>query len=127
MKLRLISVLKQYAYIFGMLLVIFLLTQIGIGWPCPIYTVTGLYCPGCGTTRMALGILQLDFYSAFCANECLFILLPIAVILLITGSIKYIITGKKSNYTKITIILFILVFVIFGIVRNIPYFYFLRP
>lgn len=40
-----------------------LLHFIGIG--CPIKFISGISCPGCGMTRAALSLLQLDFASAF--------------------------------------------------------------
>lgn len=41
----------------------FVLHVIGVG--CPVKFVTGISCPGCGMTRAAVSLLQLDFASAF--------------------------------------------------------------
>ena len=43
----------------------------GIGIPCPFRWVTHLNCPGCGITRAALKILQLDFVGAVKQNAFL--------------------------------------------------------
>lgn len=41
---------------------------------CVLYTVTGLYCPGCGTLRALQAVGDLDFRAAFLYNPYLFIL-----------------------------------------------------
>lgn len=33
--------------------------------PCLFFSLTGLYCPGCGITRMAIALLHFDFLTAF--------------------------------------------------------------
>jgi O-antigen/teichoic acid export membrane protein len=39
-------------------------------WPkCPIHTVTGIYCPGCGGQRWLSSILHGDFTSAWHYNQ----------------------------------------------------------
>ena len=64
---------------------------------CPIKEITGLYCPGCGITRMLQAILQLNFYQAFRYNPLLFISLPFFIFFTIEG----IITKKDPLYNKI--------------------------
>ncbi len=41
--------------------VLLFLLQSGLRVPCPIYSLTGLQCPGCGNTRATLAFLRLDF------------------------------------------------------------------
>ena len=36
----------------------------GVIPPCPTYTLFGVLCPGCGTSRMLYSLLHLDFSSA---------------------------------------------------------------
>ena len=62
-----------------------------ISIPCPFHFITGLYCPGCGITRMIKSILKLDFYQAFRYNQLLFILLPFFIIIIIDLFISIII------------------------------------
>lgn len=93
---------------------------------CPIKAITGLYCPGCGITRMLLSIIQLDFYQAFRYNPLLFITLPIFIIFFLNA----LITKREPLYNKIsnkvwTII--IIIFIAYGILRNIPFFDYLAP
>ena len=93
---------------------------------CPINKTIGLYCTGCGITTMLLSILQLDFYQAFRYNPLLFICLPFFIFFVIEG-----ITSKKEPlYNKIPTkiwIMIIVIFIIYGILRNIPFFDFLAP
>lgn len=93
---------------------------------CPIKKITGLYCPGCGITRMLLSILQLDVYQAFRYNPLLFICLPFLVFFIIES----IISKKEPLYNKIPTkiwVMIIIMFIIYGILRNIPFFDFLAP
>lgn len=93
---------------------------------CPIKKTIGLYCPGCGITRMLLSILQLDFYQAFRYNPLLFICLPFFIFFLIEG----IISKKEPLYNKIPTkiwVIIIAILIIYGILRNIPFFDFLAP
>ena len=94
--------------------------------PCPIHKLTGLYCPGCGITRMLLSILKLDFIKAFKYNPLVFISLPIGIYLYI----DYLIKKDKSLYKKIpekVWYIIIAIFIIYGILRNIKAFDFLAP
>lgn len=93
----------------------------GIGIPCPIKLITGLYCPGCGVSRMCLSIIKLDFQSAYHYNPCLFILSPFIIILFIITVIKYVITGSAKPGIFIDICLYIIIFILisFGIWRNL--------
>lgn len=103
------------------------LTHLGI--PCVFHMVTGLYCPGCGVTRMFLALLNIEFAEAFRSNCFVLILLPYGIFVYVRHYV-YIIKGEAYTYKKyhryILSVILILAFV-FGVVRNIPYFYFFRP
>ncbi|MDO5295212.1 MAG: DUF2752 domain-containing protein [bacterium] len=43
---------------------------------CVLYELTGLYCPGCGTTRAVRSLLCGDFYKALRYNPLLTLSLP---------------------------------------------------
>ena len=47
---------------------------------CPFYLLTGLYCPGCGITRLLFSLVKLDFYQAFRYNPLVFILIIFSII-----------------------------------------------
>lgn len=101
----------------------------GVGIPCPLHFVTGLYCPSCGVSRMFLHMLKLDFKTAFRYNQCLFFTLPFIGIFIILSTIKYIKTGqtKLNRFQSFLCILIIIVLVLFGILRNVPSYSYLRP
>lgn len=104
------------------------LTHIGI--PCIFLLVTGLYCPGCGITRMFSAISHFDFIGAFRSNCFVFILLPYGIFAYVRHNANFIIKGEPYKYKKFHKYLLNVILVmasIFGVVRNIPYFYFLRP
>lgn len=92
---------------------------------CPFHKITGLYCPGCGITRMIINITKGNFYQAFRYNPLLFILIPIAILLFINYLSKYKLINQKTQ-EKIYIFL-IIILIIFGIIRNIPFFSYLKP
>lgn len=51
--------------------------------PCPILTLTGIPCPGCGMTRAILALLRLDFAAAFSFHPMVFSL-PLFVLFFFT-------------------------------------------
>lgn len=106
-----------------------LCSVIGVGIPCPIHFSTGLYCPSCGVSRMLLNMLKLDFKTAFRYNQCLFCTLPIIILITLSSIIKYIKTGqtKLNRFELFLCILIIIILIIFGILRNIPAYSYLRP
>lgn len=102
-----------------------------IALPCWFYELTGLYCPGCGVTRMLLAMLEGQFYQAFRYNPLVFMLIP--GMLLLLGAMLY----KKSQGQPMRDTLhkipewiwiaLVVVLVIYGILRNLPCCSFLAP
>jgi hypothetical protein len=45
--------------------------------PCPFHALTGLYCPGCGSTRALHALLHADFAQAMAMNPLLVLALPV--------------------------------------------------
>lgn len=116
---------------FVILLVIFLIYAVliikfDIGIPCIFYEVTGLYCPGCGITRLCVSLFEGDLYQAFRYNPIIFIDVPIIFILFV---LDILFKDKKiiKKITNVFIIILIVITVIFGVLRNIPAFSFLAP
>ena len=90
--------------------------------PCLFHTVTGLYCPGCGVSRMCLSLLRLDFASAVKANAAIFLLLPPGLFMAgWTGSTRLTRVQACVFYVMIGVLL------VFGVLRNLPGFGWLRP
>ena len=50
---------------------------------CPFYVVTGLKCPGCGTTRAIHAALNGRFLDAIALNPILVIAVPLVIVLLV--------------------------------------------
>lgn len=117
----LISIIGMAYYLFGKIT--------GFYFPCLFRVVTGLYCPGCGATRLATALLEGRFLEAYKSNPVLFLILPILGVMLIKYLIGYIKgTGTENTRIEKIVVGIMLVGVIaFGIMRNIPYFSYLRP
>ena len=107
--------------IFLIILYLVFYKKLGISIPCFFHKITGLYCPGCGITRMLESILKLNIYQAFRYNTLAFTYLIGYIIYKI---INYRHKIKLNNYF-IYGLLFITI--TFGILRNIPIFDYLKP
>lgn len=101
----------------------FLNLKFGFTIKCPFHAITGLYCPGCGVTRMLFSIMTLNFYQAFRFNPLLFILL----ILYIAFIIERLIRKKDLKVPDRIALVLLVILIVFGILRNIPALSFLEP
>lgn len=90
---------------------------------CPIKALTGLNCPGCGITRMFVALFHGDIYQAFRYNPLVFIELPIIAILILL----YRFNKKSRKVVNILFIILLVITIVYGVLRNIPFFYFLAP
>lgn len=98
-----------------------------IGYECFYRHFFKIYCAGCGVTRMVKALLKGQFVKAFKYNQIFFILSFVLFFYLIYAIIVYIKNGKIiSPSVKAVVFVGVLLFV-FMILRNIPYFDFLRP
>ncbi len=105
----------------GVVIYYFLFTQLNFRIPCLFHTLTGFYCPGCGITRMFVSLLKLDFYQAFRYN-------PLVFILLILYGLYRVVNLKWHIYITNKLIYFLLfIVIVYGILRNIEVFSYLRP
>lgn len=95
--------------------------------PCIFHKITGLYCPGCGVTRMLISIFKLEFYQAFRYNPYLFILLIITIAYQIIKLITYKLLTKKIKLNRCIYIMLLITTIAFGILRNLPNFSYLIP
>ena len=112
-------------FLFFLFIIYYLLNKkIGIGIPCVFHELTGLYCPGCGITRLLFSLLELNFFQAFRSNPLVFILLILIILYLI---LKLILKRFNINLTIPNYIYYFLLIIVilFGILRNIPGFEFL--
>ncbi len=90
---------------------------------CPVYLLTGLYCPGCGGGRALYSILHGHILTALDFNPMFVLLLPFVAYLVLQGYTK-VITGKnvlpvipitlnQANFCTLVILLY-------TVARNIP-------
>lgn len=107
---------------------VFVMTT-GLAIPCPIHLITGLYCPACGASRMCLALLRLDFAAAVRANALLMALLPVLAVLTAVSGVRYVRFGSASLYRWQSAVVWgmIALLLIFGVLRNLPWFAFLAP
>ena len=64
-------------------LVLWYMRMGGVGLKCPVYELTGLYCPGCGSGRAVYSALHGRFTESFRYNPALYILgIPAAAVFL---------------------------------------------
>lgn len=123
-KKLLIFFLSIVALVSAIILYAYLNSEYNFGFYCITNKIFGIYCSGCGLTRAAQAMLNLDFYQAFRYNALSFIILPMIFLLIIMTIWEWLF--KKTNiFLKIPVwvwIVLCIVIVVFGIVRNfIPY------
>lgn len=129
-KKRLFRVLMWAGLILGIgLAYAFFVRLTGWAVPCLFHTVTGLWCPGCGVSRMCLALLRGDFSAAFRANPGLAAILPAILGLLTFRLIRYVDTGRAGGvkWEERAWIVLGIGMGIFGILRNLPQFSCLAP
>lgn len=99
------------------------------GWalPCLFYKLTGLYCPGCGVTRMCLALLRLDFPAAFAANKGVFAALPVLAVLLAWSAYRWVKELSQSRMEQTAAWVLLGYFLLYGLLRNLPAFSRLAP
>lgn len=93
----------------------------GFGIPCLLRTFTGLLCPGCGNSRAALALMQLDFGAALRYNT-LFPLEIFYILWVYVHCCRAYLKGKRFSYQPPCPgldILILAAIVIWGIVRNL--------
>lgn len=119
---------KAVLTILGLLVVFLIIKFTPIRIPCIIYEVTGFSCPGCGISHYFIDLFHLDFGEAFKENALVAVLFPCFILLFVLKHTAF--KNKKNLYKKILnifCIISIIAAILFGIIRNIPGFEFLRP
>lgn len=100
----------------------------GLGLPCLFHKLTGLYCPGCGVTRMVVDASRFDLAGAFSDNAAVLVMLPVwLVVLLLSGFRRNDVRLTETKPVKVLTFITLGILIVFGIIRNLPGFGFLRP
>lgn len=119
--------LKEHIIVLFVLFLILILNLVEIEVPCVFYKTTGLYCPGCGITRMTFSLMKGNLIEAFKYNQLVMSLI-ILYLIYYTYVIFCEITNKKAIRIgrKVEYIVLVLTLV-YWVCRNIEYFHYLRP
>ena len=113
--------------IIGLIFATLILKYTNIRLKCITFELTGIYCPGCGGTRMVSHLLDGDILTSFKSNQLLFILIPYSICLYAYEMIVIIRTGLISKQLNKILIIIAFVMIAYGIIRNIPLFNWLAP
>jgi len=122
MKLKHIIMLGLFI---GLAFFYFMVNPSGVDYlpKCPLYTTTGIYCPGCGSQRATHDLLHLDFKGLVHHN----LLYLLALILLFYhGVILFANKFLNKNWQSIlnhpkTPMLVLVIIILFWIFRNLPF------
>lgn len=102
----------------------------GAGIPCIFHKMTGLYCSGCGASRALRSMLHFDFYQAIRYNAVFTLAVPFLAVYFSALIFSFIKFGEDRISQKVpmkAVWVFIVLAVVYGVLRNIPMFSFLAP
>jgi len=69
--------------------VLFFAPQLGVKWPCPVYTLLHVPCPSCGLTRAARLVAHGEFAAATRMHPMWLVVLPFLAVALGTELVGY--------------------------------------
>lgn len=94
--------------------------------PCPFHVVTGLYCPGCGSTRAAHHLLHGRVATAFDFNALTVVSLPFLAYAGVLGALR--LAGRTPHRPPLSqrlpawaVWALLAAVLLFGVLRNLPY------
>lgn len=95
---------------------------------CPFHSLTGLYCPGCGSQRAISSLLHGNVYQALSYNSLLVASLPL-LMCSAYGSVISVFRTQKANqaifYNPVVAKIILALVLTFWLLRNIPVYPFL--
>jgi hypothetical protein len=94
-------------------------TQTHLFPPCPLYAATGLYCPGCGSTRAVHHLLHGHVAVAFGYNPLMVVSLPFLAYAAARGLVRNLPPSRPLPAWTVWALLAVLV--AFGTLRNLPW------
>ena len=121
---------KKYKFIVGILVLLlvslyyFFNPTVSNFFPkCPFHTITGLYCPGCGSQRAIHDLMHLNIFEAINHNALMFFAFTFGIGLYLYSKKKF---YDLIYHPKSPLIIFGIIF-LFGVLRNLDRFHFLAP
>ncbi|MDG1509828.1 MAG: DUF2752 domain-containing protein [Flavobacteriaceae bacterium] len=121
---------KKYKFIVGILILLlvslyyFFNPTVSNFFPkCPFHTITGLYCPGCGSQRAVHDLMHLNIFEAINHNALMFFTFTFGIGLYSYSKKKF---SDLIYHPKSPLIIFGIIF-LFGVLRNLDEFHFLAP
>lgn len=93
----------------------------GVWWlpKCPLYQMTGWHCPGCGITRAAHALVQLDLAAAWRMNPLVVTAAPLVAGY--CGWMRYRVgRGWTTAISPRAIAGFMAAVIVFAVLRNLP-------
>ena len=102
----------------------------GSGISCLFHDLTGLYCPGCGSSRSLVALIHGQFGEAFRQNVLLYPLGVPALAVLLYEYVRVVFPRLKLRGVYLpqpVIVGCAVAVVLFAVLRNIPAFSFLAP
>lgn len=93
--------------------------------PCPFYYITGLYCPGCGSSRAVHNLLHGRFLKALDLNPLMVLSIPFVLYLFISDMEIHLgkkVIFKRPVFTHGVYIIIICLIIVYWVLRNIPFY-----
>jgi hypothetical protein len=89
---------------------------------CLFHEMTGLYCPGCGSTRALYCLMHGEFREALRNNALVVLALPLLGGILLARALRRrpTVTVAAQGFRPIWIVILLVVIVVFGVLRNVP-------
>ncbi len=95
---------------------------------CPLYALTGWYCPGCGALRAVHDLSVGDLAGAWAMNPLLVLSVPYFVAVWL-ASVQRAATGRSRRWVAPgwLVLTLAIALTLFGVLRNVPTLSFLAP
>lgn len=88
---------------------------------CPLHLLTGLYCPGCGSTRCLFALAHLDIPLALAMNPLLVVSLPVLALMALNAAGVHMPAVGPLIRVLGSARLWLATLVAYGIARNLPW------
>ena len=124
--------IKRVLVIFGLVILVYGLYYISVlvnngEYRCAILDKTGLYCAGCGGTRMIKSLMHFELYQAFRWNPGAFIMIPVISVTCIIQAVEYVRYNKIFKWFDKFLLSMLLLTIVYTVLRNIDTFSWLKP